>query len=99
MSTIPTSNAGALAVPPPGRPASEPARDAEREQRRQMRQLRAAACQERLRMASDALAAVDLLLGMNWSTSALDAKERASADGSAGQAPASEAPARKEMSS
>lgn len=48
----------------------QPARpiDAVLEERRQARRLRAAACQQRLRMATDALAAVDLLLGMNWST-------------------------------
>ena len=41
-------------------------REAELERRKQAR-LRAAACRTRLRLASDALAAVDLLLGVNHS--------------------------------
>lgn len=46
-----------------------------RENRKEAR-LRAAACRARLRLATDALAAADLLLGMNWSTRQCDAGKR-----------------------
>lgn len=55
--------------------ASERSADAGREHVKQAR-LHAAACRARLRLASDALAAADLLLGLNWSVGACGEAKR-----------------------
>lgn len=53
----------AVAAAPSAAPADDPARA----ERRKQAALRTAACRQRLRLATDALAAADLLLGMNFS--------------------------------
>ena len=64
MSTVPSSSLPA------------PQADASSEGRAEARRRRRAACSARLRMATDALAAADLLLGLNWSVGQVGAETK-----------------------